>query len=85
MLFARFYCGNTGTNIVFLFRLDKQVILKGLLVPLGFKVTRSLSGGEGLELMRSRDHLPDLILLDVEMPNDPGYEVSHSISRPFEP
>ena len=44
-------------------------------MPLGFKVARALSGNDGLELMNSRGHIPDLILLDVEMPTESGYEV----------
>ena len=53
-----------------------QVVLKGLLGSLGYKIVRALSGNEALELMVSRGHLPDLILLDVAMPNDCGHEVS---------
>ena len=55
-----------------------QVVLKGLLGSLGYKVVRALSGDEALELMQSRNHLPDLILLDVEMPTESGYEVKCS-------
>ena len=51
-------------------------MLKGLLGTVGYKVVRALSGNEAMELMWSRDHLPDLILLDVEMPTESGYEVS---------
>jgi CheY-like chemotaxis protein len=51
-------------------------VLKGLLGTVGYKVVRALSGNEAMELMWSRDHLPDLILLDVEMPTESGYEVS---------
>ena len=54
---------------------DYQVVLKGLLGSLGFKVVRALSGKEAVELMSSRPHLPDLILLDVEMPSESGHEV----------
>jgi CheY-like chemotaxis protein len=52
-----------------------QVVLKGLLGSLGFKVVRALSGKEAVELMSSRPHLPDLILLDVEMPSESGHQV----------
>ena len=52
-----------------------QVVLKGLLGSLGYKVERALSGDEALQLMLSRDHLPDLIFLDVNMPKESGYEV----------
>ncbi len=33
------------------------------------------SCGQALELLRSRKYLPDLVLLDVQMPNRTGYEV----------
>ena len=36
---------------------------------------RALSGVEALKLMGTRDHLPDLVLLDVEMPSESGYQV----------
>ena len=58
---------------------DPQVVLKGLLGSLGFKVVRALSGDEALDLMRSRSHLPDLILLDVEMPKESGHEVWETV------
>ena len=54
-----------------------QVVTKGLLRSLGFEVVRALSGNEALELLRTRNHLPDLILLDVEMPTESGYEVHY--------
>ena len=59
----------------------KQVVFKGLLGSLGYKIVRALSGNEAMELMWSRDHLPDLILLDIEMPTESGYEVCHQHSR----
>ena len=52
---------------------------KGLLRSLGFEVVRALSGNEALELLRTRNHLPDLILLDVEMPTESGYEVHYCV------
>ena len=56
-----------------------QVVTKGLLRSLGFEVVRALSGNEALELLRTRNHLPDLILLDVEMPTESGYEVHYCV------
>ena len=53
----------------------QQVTIKGLLGSQGFKVVRALSGVEALKLMGTRDHLPDLVLLDVEMPSESGYQV----------
>lgn len=49
--------------------------MKGLLGSLGYKVVRALSGNEALELLSTRAHLPDLVLLDVEMPSESGYDV----------
>jgi CheY-like chemotaxis protein len=62
------------------------MLLQSLLEPLGFCVTCADNGLEGLELLNSRDHLPDLILLDVEMPGMSGLEVCYnsfaSVYRP---
>ena len=34
-----------------------------------------MNGSEALELMKSREYLPDVILLDVQMPDKTGFEV----------
>jgi CheY-like chemotaxis protein len=53
----------------------EQMVVEDLLIPLGYVVTCAMDGVEGLEILASRDYLPDLILLDVQMPLMTGYEV----------
>jgi CheY-like chemotaxis protein len=52
-----------------------QMVLEGLLGPLGYILTKAMDGNEALELIKSRKYLPDLILLDVQMPDKTGFEV----------
>ena len=54
------------------------MVVEDLLIPLGYVVTCAMDGVEGLEILASRDYLPDLILLDVQMPLMTGYEVEKS-------
>jgi adenylate cyclase len=48
-------------------------LLEAMLSPHGFSVTLASSGGEGLEKVRT-EH-PDLVLLDILMPDMTGYDV----------
>ncbi|MEX0271383.1 response regulator [Leptolyngbyaceae cyanobacterium UHCC 1019] len=51
-----------------------QDVIQGCLEDVGgWEVLRAASGGEGVDLARSR--LPDGILLDVSMPGMDGFEV----------
>jgi CheY-like chemotaxis protein len=52
-----------------------QLVIEGLLSPLGFIVTPAMDGDEALHIIKSREYLPDLILLDVQMPGKTGYQV----------
>jgi CheY-like chemotaxis protein len=52
-----------------------QMVIESLLDPSGYVLTRAMDGDEALGLMKSRDYLPDLILLDVEMFGKTGYDV----------
>ena len=49
--------------------------MESLLCPLGYVVTRAMDGDDALDLLKSRDYLPDLVLLDVQMFEKSGYEV----------
>ena len=51
------------------------MVLEGLLQPLGYILTPAMDGNEALDIIRSRKYLPDLVLLDVQMPHKTGYEV----------
>jgi adenylate cyclase len=48
-------------------------LLKAMLSPQGYSVSLAYSGGEGLEKVRT-EH-PDLVLLDIVMPDMTGYDV----------
>jgi adenylate cyclase len=48
-------------------------LLEAMLTPHGYSVTLAYSGGEGLEKVRTER--PDLVLLDILMPDMTGYEV----------
>ena len=48
-------------------------LLEAMLTPHGYTVTLAHSGGEGLEKVRSEQ--PDLVLLDILMPDMTGYDV----------
>ncbi len=41
------------------------------------QITQAMDGQEALEILQSRDELPDIILLDVMMPGMSGYEVRY--------
>ena len=55
------------------------MVIEGLLSPLGYILTTAMDGNEALEIMKSRDYLPDLILLDVQMPDKTGFEVAKAL------
>ena len=45
-----------------------QMVVENLLVPLGYKVATCMNGVEALQYLDTEPRLPDLILLDVMMP-----------------
>ncbi|MFA5962301.1 MAG: response regulator [Parcubacteria group bacterium] len=47
----------------------------------GFEVLDAKDGGEGLEKLRTQEKLPDLILLDIIMPNLGGLDVLGAIKQ----
>ena len=55
-------------------------MFEALLSPLGYTLTSALDGNEVLHLIRSREYLPDLVILDVQMPGKTGYEVTHNLT-----
>jgi CheY-like chemotaxis protein/anti-sigma regulatory factor (Ser/Thr protein kinase) len=52
-------------------------LIQALLEPAGFGVLRASGGREGIEIARSQ--LPDLILLDLMMPEVTGFDVVESL------
>jgi diguanylate cyclase (GGDEF)-like protein len=58
---------------------DIQALLEALLVAAGYRVTVAGDGKEGFE--RALEVRPDLILLDVMMPNMDGFELAAQLRR----
>lgn len=57
---------------------DQVAILKHHLSRQGFEVVTAFDGQTGLELIRKE--LPNLILLDIELPDATGFDVCQKIS-----
>ncbi len=47
----------------------------------GFVVTPAMDGEEALQKLAERDYLPDVILLDCQMPKKTGFEVCEELRR----
>ena len=58
---------------------DNQVLVKALLVPMGFEVTQAATGKEALELFKKIR--PHAVLMDMRMPDMDGYEATRQIKR----
>jgi PAS domain S-box-containing protein len=56
---------------------DNRAVLRGLLEPLGFQIHEAASGREAIDV--ARRVRPDLILLDVVMPELDGFEVTRRL------
>ncbi len=54
--------------------LDTQALLKLLLESKGYVVECTGNGAEALHLLNSSDNLPDMILVDLNMPVMDGFE-----------
>jgi signal transduction histidine kinase/ActR/RegA family two-component response regulator len=52
---------------------DRSIILKQLMVPLGFSIHQGFNGAEGIR--KAEEEIPDLILLDVLLPDIHGFDV----------
>ncbi|OQY41562.1 MAG: hypothetical protein B6242_17225 [Anaerolineaceae bacterium 4572_78] len=61
---------------------DSCAVLRDILVPLGFEVTEAFSGFEGLK--KARQIQPDIILVDLRMPNMDGFELTRQIRQILE-
>ncbi|GAX76781.1 hypothetical protein CEUSTIGMA_g4227.t1 [Chlamydomonas eustigma] len=58
-----------------------QMVVQNLLEPEGYEILQAMDGQEALDLLKSEDRLPDVILLDVMMPGMSGYDVCRKIQE----
>ncbi|GFH08717.1 uncharacterized protein HaLaN_03729, partial [Haematococcus lacustris] len=58
-------------------------VVENLLSPEGYKVEQAMSGSEALDFLTKTATLPDVILLDIMMPDMSGYEVCQEIRRRY--
>lgn len=56
---------------------DTSLFIKDRLEMEGYQVVTAMNGQEGFD--KTREHLPDLILLDVMMPKLNGYQVCRKL------
>jgi CheY-like chemotaxis protein len=56
---------------------SQLAILRSLLEPLGFRVHEALSGAAGIAIAAREP--PDLVLLDISMPGESGWDVARSL------
>ncbi|NET09971.1 MAG: response regulator [Symploca sp. SIO2B6] len=66
------YTGERKTILIVDDRWENRSVLVNLLEPLGFTLVEAANGKEGLA--KAIEHLPDLIITDLAMPEMDGYE-----------
>jgi CheY-like chemotaxis protein len=58
---------------------DIRLVMRLALEPYGFQVTEAASGYEALDAFGAGQELPDLVVLDVQMPDLDGWETLRAI------
>ena len=56
---------------------ENRRLLRDLLTSVGYEFVEAVSGEEGLTLAET--HVPDLILMDLQLPDVDGYEITRRI------
>lgn len=60
-----------------------QLVVENIASSLGFVATACMDGQSAINLLESRDYLPDLVLLDVMMPGMSGHEVCQILREKY--
>jgi two-component system cell cycle response regulator DivK len=56
---------------------DNRRIVRDLLTSVGYELIEAVTGEEGVT--SAEDHVPDLILMDIQLPGIDGYETTRRI------
>jgi len=58
-----------------------QIVIKGLLIILGCKVSIAKNGEEALSMLMAADASYDVVLMDIGLPDFNGLEVTHQLRQ----
>ena len=73
-----------GNNVLYIEdNPDNMMLVKRALEARGYRLLQAVNGLKGVELAENQD--VDLILLDLNLPDIDGYEVSHRIRNSTKP